>query len=271
MILSIQIVFIMATDRDGCPSAIGSKVWFSHVNSHSYEGIVTNESETTITLAEDFKMFKEISSKTQPLSIKLQDIVNLVVVESPKGVTDDMTNFLTSGNYSDIQLKCKDQTFNCHRVLLAGKSPVFDAMLHIDMEEASSGCIEIRNMKPRILNAVLEFIYSNKIETKKLRDDPDFAGDLLAAAEMYDMPRLKQICEDELCDILAVNNVLLLLEAGDTHRATKLKEKALKMIAEKFRDVVKLENWSDFVETYPKLTVEIERCCRFHSKRINFK
>lgn len=114
-------------------------------------------------------------------------------------------------------------------------------------------------MKPRILNAVLEFIYSNMIETKKLRDDPDFAGDLLAAAEMYDMPRLKQICEDELCSILAVNNVLLLLEAGDTHRATKLKEKALKMIAEKFRDVVKLENWSDFVETYPKLTVEITK------------
>ena len=49
------------------------------------------------------------------------------------------------------------------------------------------------------------------------------------------------------------------MEAGDTHRATKLKEKALKMIAEKFRDVVKLENWSDFVETYPKLTVEITK------------
>ena len=58
---------------------------------------------------------------------------------------------------------------------------------------------------------------------------------------------------------MAVNNVLLLLEAGDTHRATKLKEKALKMIAVKFRDVVKLENWSDFVENYPKLTVEITK------------
>lgn len=128
----------MATVKGSRPIALGSKVRFIHVSGNSYEGIVTNESETTITLAEDFKIFKEISSKTQPLSIKLQDIVNLVVVGSPKGVTDDMTNFLTSGNYSDIQLKCKDQTFNCHRVLLAGKSPVFDAMLHIDMVEASS-------------------------------------------------------------------------------------------------------------------------------------
>ena len=178
MILSIQTVFIIATVKDSRPIALGSKVRFIHVNGNSYEGIVTSESGTTIPLAEDFKMFKEISSTTQPLSIRLT-------------VTDDMTNFLTTGNYSDIQLKCEDQTFNCHRVHLAGKFPVFDALLHIDMVVASSGCIEIRNMKPRILNAVLEFIYSNKIETKKLRDDPDFAGDLLAAAEMYDMPRLK--------------------------------------------------------------------------------
>ena len=116
----------------------------------------------------------------------------------------DFSNFLTSGTYSDLQIKCADKTFSCHRVIIAAKSPVFDAMLQNNMVEASSGTIEVRNMKPSVLRALLDCIYKNKIDTDDLKEDPAFAGDLLAAAEMYDLTRLKQICEDAICDFLAV-------------------------------------------------------------------
>jgi len=144
-------------------------------------------------------------------------------------------------------------------VLVAAKCPVFYAMLQNNMVEASSGTIEDRDMKPTVLKAVLDSIYKNKIDAKDLKDDPDFAGDLLAAAEMYNMTRLKQICEDVLCDILAVDNVLMYLVIGDRHGATKLKEQALKLIVEKKKEVVSHENWGEFVETYPKLTVEMTK------------
>ena len=84
-------------------------------------------------------------------------------------------------------------------------------------------------------------------------------GDLLAAAEMYDLSRIKEICEDVLCDILAVDNVLTFLVVGDRHGAAKLKEQALKMSVEKKKEIVKLENWGEFVESYPKLAVELTK------------
>ena len=149
--------------------------------------------------------------------------------------------------------------FSCHRLVVAANSPVLAAMLQSNMVEASSGTIEISDMKPSVLQAILEWIYKNRIETKDLKDDFDFAEDLIAAAEMYDLSRLKQICEDVLCDILAVDNVLMTLVIGDRHGAAKLKEQALKISVEKKKEIVKLENWGEFMVTYPKLAVEMTR------------
>ena len=92
---------------------------------------------------------------------------------------------------------------------------------------------------------------------KDTQDDPNFEVDLLAAAEMYKLEGLKRMCEVKLCDQLEVNNVLQSLAAGDTYRAFELKGKALKLIAEKRKEIEKLKDWDEFAEKYPKLTVEI--------------
>ena len=52
-----------------------------------------------------------------------------------------------------------------------------------------------------------------------------------------------------------VTNVLTFLLIGDRDKATKFKEKALKMIVEKKKDVV---NLVEFKESYPKLACESE-------------
>ena len=44
---------------------------------------------------------------------------------------------------------------------------------------------------------------------------------------------------------------------ADRHSASKLKNKAIEMIVKKKKQVENLVEWSKFVETYPKLTVEI--------------
>ena len=94
------------------------------------------------------------------------------------------------------------------------------------------------------------------MDVKVFKDDPDFAGDLLAAAEMYQLNKLKKIVEDELCDSLQLENVLELVVMGDMHGAPKLKEKALKLIAEKKKEVEKLDDWKKFVKSHPDLIVE---------------
>ena len=66
-----------------------------------------------------------------------------------------------------------------------------------------------------------------------------------------------RIVEDELSDTLQLENVFELLVVADRHSASKLKNKAIEMIVKNKKQVENLVEWSKFVETYPKLTVEI--------------
>ena len=199
----------MATDRDGRPAPpVGSKVRFNYTNGFTYEGVVTKiDPSPYITLAEDYQMFVGGRSWINmcPGDVKfnlgsMHDVVVVMKPSSPKEIKSggikiceregtDFSNFLTSGTYSDLQIKCEGLTFSCHRVVVSANSPVFDAMLQNNMVEASSGTIEIRDMKPNVLKAILDCIYKNKIDIKDLKDDPDFVMESLAAAEMYNMAR----------------------------------------------------------------------------------
>ena len=189
-----------------------------------------------------------------------------MVLDQSLGITDDgiktsegsdFSHFFLTEFLADLEIKCEDQTFHVHRVLLAAASPYFLAMFQNDMTEASSRRIGLREIKPKVLKAALEWIYKSNLDVKVFKDDPDFAGDLLAAAEMYQLDKLKKIVEDELCDSLQLENVLELIVMGDMHRAPKLKEKALKLIAEKKKEVEKLDDWKKFLKSYPDLTFEI--------------
>ena len=133
----------------------------------------------------------------------------------------------------------------------------FQAMFKNDMTEARSGSIELREIKPNVFKTALKWIYTNKIDVHDFKDDLDFAGNLLSAAEMYQLKKLKRIVEGELSDTIQLENVLEMLVIGDRYGATKMKEKALKMIAEKMKEVVKLDDWRKFIVAYPSLTFEI--------------
>ena len=193
-------------------------------------------------------------------------IHGLVVLEQSMEITkdgiknsegSDFSHFFLSEFLADLQLQCEDQTFHVHRVLLAAASSYFQAMFQNNMVEACSRRIELREIKPNVLKFALEWIYTNKIDVKVFKYDPDFAEDLLAAAEMYHLDKLKKIVEDELCGSLQPENVLELVVMGDMHGTPQLKEKAIKFIAEKKKEVQNLENWRKFVKSYPDLTVEI--------------
>ena len=275
----------MLTDGDGRPiPPVGSKVRFCWLspghNVQVYEGVITerildreDQSLNCFKLAEGFKKFRDKEWTTGTPSRAgifykgvIEKIFNVTVLEPIKGITDDgiknsegpdFSNFFLADFLADLKLTCGGQTFHVHRVLLAAASPYFQAMFQNEMIEANSGGIELREIKSDVLKTVLEFLYKNKIDLKDFKEDPDFAGDLLAAADMYQLKNLKRIAEDELCDNLQLENVLELVVIADRHGATKLKEKALKMIVEKKEQVENVDDWCKFIGTYPKLTAEI--------------
>lgn len=57
-------------------------------------------------------------------------------------------------------------------------------------------------------------------------------GKLLAAADKYDLPRLRLMCESVLCKDISVNSVAKILALADRYNAMDLKSVCLKFAAE---------------------------------------
>ena len=94
--------------------------------------------------------------------------------------------------------------------------------------------------KYSLLQAVLHFIYrDNLVDDDELSASSSdcsifdtLAGKLMAAADKYDLPRLRLLCESYLCKQISVNSVATTLALADQHHAMELKSVCLKFAAE---------------------------------------
>lgn len=93
-----------------------------------------------------------------------------------------------------------------------------------------------------VVKALLHFIYrDNIIEDEEFSATSStcmpsisdtLAAKLLAAADKYDLPRLRLMCESALCKDISVNSVANILALADRYRAMDLKSVCLKFAAE---------------------------------------
>ena len=97
------------------------------------------------------------------------------------------------------------------------------------------------------------------MDVSKLTGNPEFTKEVLAAADKYQLEKLKDICEDKLCENIKLEDALDLLVVGDRFRVSKLKEEALNLIVKHKKKVTGLDEWVLFVKTYPELCVEITK------------
>ena len=76
-----------------------------------------------------------------------------------------LTSFSSSGFYdemTDFTIRSGKQTFNCHKVIIAGNSPVLHAMVRSGMTEASSNQADIHTIPPAVMQLVLDYMYKGE-------------------------------------------------------------------------------------------------------------
>ncbi|XP_022743259.1 BTB/POZ and MATH domain-containing protein 4-like isoform X2 [Durio zibethinus] len=142
---------------------------------------------------------------------------------------------------SDIAFNVFGEKFHAHKLVLAARSPVFEAEFTNRMEEDNDEIV-VTDMEPKVFKSLLHFIYRDT-----LIDDEEFVGTssscmpsvsdalaskLLAAADKYDLPRLRLMCESVLCKDISVNSVANILALADRYHAMDLKSVCLKFAAE---------------------------------------
>ncbi|GFU67599.1 speckle-type POZ protein-like [Trichonephila clavipes] len=86
-------------------------------------------------------------------------------------------------------------------------------MFKHNLKENLTNCVEINDLSPEVVKAMINYIYCGKIEDLNL----EMAIQLYPAAEKYDIQDLKKICTDFIVSHLTEENVCDVLLLGDLY------------------------------------------------------
>ncbi|XP_051230365.1 BTB/POZ and MATH domain-containing protein 3-like [Lolium perenne] len=166
--------------------------------------------------------------------------VDRFVVVPPSNLHQHLGDLLKSEDAADVTFQVGERRFYAHRAVLAARSSVFKAGLLGAMKENSAGSIiEIRDMEADVFKSLLNFIYTDSVphalqiasNNRKSLRDVVMAGHLLVAADMYDIARLKLICEKKLCNHIDSDMVATTLTLAEQHGFHDLKDACLRFLA----------------------------------------
>jgi len=134
---------------------------------------------------------------------------------------------------SDFRIRVADRVFRTHRCLLMARSAYFRIMLQSGMREATVGEMTVSEVSPECFEQVLRYLLTDEC----IIDPPEHAVELLSAANLFDLPRLRGICEATLemhFDFSSLESVLALLALSEAHNAAHLQQLALYVVQNDF-------------------------------------
>ena len=138
----------------------------------------------------------------------------------------------------DIVLRVKGQSFNAHRVVVASCSPYLRAMFTCGMKESNQAEIELKELEPYAMEAILTFAYTGEIVV-----NTDNVQDLLPASSMLQLEDLKLACCSFLENNMDPTNCLGIMHFADTHGCPELIKHATEFACLNFFDVMKSEEF----------------------------
>lgn len=158
--------------------------------------------------------------------------------EVSKQLFNSLEDMYRHDRHTDTQLKVGDETFKCHRVVLASASPYFDAMFSSGMLESQNGTVNIHDCSVDVFRNILDFVYSGrKVVTF------DNCEDLLKAAAIFQMRQLHEKCEQYLLSNLTPDNCLGAWKLAKSYDCPALCKKAWLLILMNFTDICRTEDF----------------------------
>ncbi|XP_066354623.1 BTB/POZ and MATH domain-containing protein 2-like [Miscanthus floridulus] len=120
-----------------------------------------------------------------------------IPVPSSSSLHQHLGELLASQAGSDVTFTVSGESFPAHKNVLAVSSPVFMAEFFGEMQEKSSGRVEIQKMEAPVFGAMLRFIYTDAVPELDGKQEAaaaattTLAQHLLVAADRYGLDRLK--------------------------------------------------------------------------------
>jgi speckle-type POZ protein len=158
--------------------------------------------------------------------------------------------------FSDVILNIRGREFPAHKNILAARSEVFAAMLQHPMKEQSTNQIEIEDIEPDVLQELLRFIYTGRVQVDKLET---MATGLFIAADKYLLDELKMKCENYLRNHMSPDVCVFLLLHGDLLNPAEPLKEAAKFLRHFPNHVMATDGWKKMKQENPVLLCDIHQ------------
>lgn len=181
-------------------------------------------------------------------------------LEDARDTTDDVgkdyEKEFNNPRFSDFKILCKGEdgskTLNVHKVILTARSAFFNAMLSPHTHEFKNDEVTFDDIEFEVMTELIHFLYTGR--TRKL---DLYALELLALADRFQVPALKEASERYLKQNMKTESICTTFVMADLHNSKELKEAALNYIADNSMEVVKTEGWQRMIETQGRLITDI--------------
>ncbi|KAL9706264.1 hypothetical protein quinque_009782 [Culex quinquefasciatus] len=164
---------------------------------------------------------------------------------------DHFAVLLESEKFTDVTIIVGKKEFLAHKAILAARSPIFAAMFEHEMQESKENRVTIEDVKPRVFQEVLRFIYTGIV-----KELDQLANELLAVADKYALDKLRTLCEEQLGSTLSVETVTRTLYLADLHHAEQLKQQAVQFISLNIK-AIPAADWQSIIATNPALAAQM--------------
>jgi speckle-type POZ protein len=135
-----------------------------------------------------------------------------VSVPPPPSLGKDIQMLREKMWWPDVTFVVDETKIQAHKLVLAMRSPVFAAEFRGGMKERTTQSIRVADMSASTFRAMLHFIYTDELpKPKKKGCRLAMAQDLLEAADLYDLERLRLMCENILSESITVDNLMATL------------------------------------------------------------
>ena len=121
---------------------------------------------------------------------------------------------------TDFTICSGKQTFNCHKVILAGSSPVLQAMVRSGMCEASKSQADFDTIPPPVMQLILDYIYIGEVVVPH-----EHLQQTIEAADYLELLELKEICLSEAMTAFRPSNIVSWYKLADRLDVGELKSK----------------------------------------------
>ena len=141
---------------------------------------------------------------------------------------------------TDYTIRSGKQTFNCHKVIIAGNSPVLHAMVRSGMMEASSNQADIDTIPPAVLQLVLDYMYIGEVVIPH-----EHLKQTIEAADYLQLLELKEICLRDAALAVNPSNVVSWSKLADILDIEELKSKCVEIMSSSLAEVSKFEEFQE--------------------------